>query len=252
MRKFILILISGIILSSFILFAQQMEANISFDEMEFNFGQIDEKNGVVSHKFEFTNTGNKPLMIYNANSTCGCTTPSWTKAPVKSGEKGYVIAEYSPVDRPGKFEKYITVQSNAATPSVQLKIMGNVIAKPLKIEDQYPVVFGGVRLKSKQVVFGAIYKGQQLTNYIEVINASDITQTISTRTLPSHIKINIPLPTLEPRQTGIIEVTFHSSLKDNPGLVTDWINIYVNNYTDTNYRINTIANIKEDKSVQSK
>ena len=252
MRKFILILISGIILSPWILFAQQMEANISFDEMEFDFGQIDEKNGVVNHKFEFTNTGNKSLVIHDANSTCGCTVPSWTKVPVKSGERGFVNAEYSPVDRPGKFEKYITVHSNATTPTVQLKIIGNVIAKPLRIEDQYPVVFGGLRLKSKQVLFGTIYKGQQLTNYIELINASDIAQTISTKALPPHIKINIPMPTLAPRQTGIIEITFNSALKDNGGFVTEWLNIYVNNYTDTNYRINIIANIKDDKSVNSK
>ena len=47
-------------------------AAITFAETTYNFGTIAETKGVVSHQFEFTNTGDKPLVIVDATAECGC------------------------------------------------------------------------------------------------------------------------------------------------------------------------------------
>ena len=60
-----------------------------FPAMEYDFGTISEGQ-VVEHVFNFTNNGQAPLVISNITASCGCTSPDWTKTPVKPGEEGFV------------------------------------------------------------------------------------------------------------------------------------------------------------------
>lgn len=80
--------------------------------------------------FEFTNTGDAPLIIKDVKSSCGCTVPSWPKEPIAPGKSGKIEVKYNMT--PGPIRKTITVQSNAVNHSdgvVALKIKGEVIKK---------------------------------------------------------------------------------------------------------------------------
>ncbi|HET8753374.1 MAG TPA: DUF1573 domain-containing protein, partial [Salinimicrobium sp.] len=68
-------------------------AEITFDETEYDFGTIDRGTN-VEHVFTFTNTGDVPLVITDANSTCGCTVPSYTDEPIPPGEKGELLVKF--------------------------------------------------------------------------------------------------------------------------------------------------------------
>jgi hypothetical protein len=84
-------------------------------------------NGVRS--FEFTNTGDAPLIITNVLSTCGCTVPTKPEAPIMPGKTGKIDIKYNMA--PGPIRKTITVESNAVNVEsgrVALKIKGEVIA----------------------------------------------------------------------------------------------------------------------------
>ena len=79
--------------------------------------------------FEFTNTGNAPLIITNVLSTCGCTVPTKPEAPIMPGKTGKIEIKYNMA--PGPIRKTITVESNAVNHDsgrVALKIKGEVIA----------------------------------------------------------------------------------------------------------------------------
>jgi hypothetical protein len=81
--------------------------------------------------FEFTNTGTEPLLITNAQSTCGCTVPSFSKEPIAPGANGKIEVKYNM--NPGPIRKTITIESNASNVDngrVALKIKGEVIVKP--------------------------------------------------------------------------------------------------------------------------
>lgn len=132
MKKHLLTLTFALFAISFYTFSQNDASSISFEEKVHDFGEFLEADGVVTHKFEFTNTGAEPLIIQRVSASCGCTTPSWTREPVMPGEKGFVSAAYNPAHRPGQFEKTITVYSNASEPVYQLKIKGKVTPQPLK------------------------------------------------------------------------------------------------------------------------
>ena len=46
---------------------------ITFTEVSHDFGQFDEQDGSMSYDFHFTNTGDKPLLIKQVITGCGCT-----------------------------------------------------------------------------------------------------------------------------------------------------------------------------------
>jgi len=97
---------------------------ITFTKTTHDFGKIPYK-GDGTYKFEFENTGKKPLILTDVRSSCNCTVPDWPEKPFKAGDKGEIEVEYD-TRRPGKFTKYIYVHSNAKNNSVRLKITGTV------------------------------------------------------------------------------------------------------------------------------
>jgi len=102
--------LSFILFSFFNSFSQKSE--IVFETPEYNFGDIQENKGKVSHKFSFTNNGKESIRILTVKPSCGCTTPNWSKDEIKPGKKGFIIAEYNPKGRPGVFRKSLSVITN--------------------------------------------------------------------------------------------------------------------------------------------
>jgi hypothetical protein len=111
--------------------AMSQKAVISFQEKEHDFGKINEKDGNATYVFQFTNKGDGPLVITNAQAQCGCTTPVWTKEPVSAGKTGSITVTYNTAGRPGIFIKTITVFSNDTQEQTVLTIKGEVIPKPV-------------------------------------------------------------------------------------------------------------------------
>ncbi len=106
-------------------YAQEKVAKIEFKTNVIDYGTI-EKGADGVRIFEFTNTGDAPLIITNAKSTCGCTVPKWPKDPIMPGESGEIAVKYD-TKRVNPIRKTITVFSNADTPTIALKIKGLII-----------------------------------------------------------------------------------------------------------------------------
>lgn len=119
--------ISMIFLSSVLhsAIAQEKIGNgLEVDKTVHNFGDILLDNGPVSCTFTFRNTGNQPIVIYNAVTTCGCTKATWTKEPILPGKTGTVSATYSNDEGPYPFDKSITVYMSEPKKPVILKMRG--------------------------------------------------------------------------------------------------------------------------------
>jgi len=122
MKKLLLLLIFAI---GFQAFSQQKQAKIEFKQQEIDYGQID-KNSDGTKTFEFTNTGDAPLIINRVKSSCGCTVPSKPTQPIMPGKSDKIVVKYN-THRVGPFRKTITVYSNAKENVVILKIKGKVV-----------------------------------------------------------------------------------------------------------------------------
>lgn len=96
---------------------------ITFETQKINYGTITQgANG--ERYFSFTNTGAFPLVIQNAQKSCGCTIPTWPKEPILPGEKSKIKVKYD-TNRLGNFTKYVTITSNdPENPTIRLNITG--------------------------------------------------------------------------------------------------------------------------------
>ena len=119
----------------------QSGAEITFKETSHDFGNIPFK-GNGSYEFVFVNTGTEPLILTQPKSSCGCTVPEWPRQPILPGESNVIKVTYKNTDRPGNFNKYVTVFSNAAVnKEVKLHIKGTVEPEPT---DAAPLNNGGI------------------------------------------------------------------------------------------------------------
>jgi hypothetical protein len=104
----------------------------NFPKMEFtqtthDFGNI-VQGTPVEHKFTFTNTGNAPLVIVDAKSSCGCTVPEFTKEPVAPGATGELLVKFNGSGK-NQVSKAVTITANTAAGKETLTIKAFVEAK---------------------------------------------------------------------------------------------------------------------------
>lgn len=107
------------------------QGQLKFNKSVHDFGEVAQK-GTIYYTFEVTNVGTAPVVISNAQATCGCTTPEWSKQPIMPGAKSTIKVGYDAENRPGVIDKNITVISNAENGTEVLKIKGKVIPKGQK------------------------------------------------------------------------------------------------------------------------
>jgi hypothetical protein len=217
MKRIVITFISVVILVGFSnLQAQFSEANITFDNLNHNFGNIKEEGGVVEHTFKFKNTGTKPLLVNNVRSSCGCTVPEWSKEPIPPGGSGSIKVSFNPLRRPGAFRKSVTVQSNAKEKTKILYIVGMVEGKPKTIADEYPIQVGPVRISSNHLSVGRIYTNEKKSSTLKIINQSDSALTITFPNTPEYVSLQVRPETLLPNQKGSIIGVYDA------GKVKDW------------------------------
>ncbi len=108
---------------------EQKEAEITFDNTVFDFGDILGKSkNTCEYKFKNTGTGN--LEIGDIKSTCGCTAFELSKKSYAPGQSGTIQVEYSASIKPGPTAKHLYVPSNARNnPRVELTVKANIILK---------------------------------------------------------------------------------------------------------------------------
>ena len=103
-------------------------ASIKFASTKVDLGQIRSDKGIVTFEYDFTNEGTKPLVIVSvSNGGCGCTKPSFPKAPVAPGKSGKISISFNPEGRAGELNREVTVRTNGKPKTVRLRFTGVVI-----------------------------------------------------------------------------------------------------------------------------
>lgn len=103
-------------------------AVMTFDSVKHNFGMI-RQGDIVSHEFTFTNTGDEPIIITEAEVTCHCTTVDFPKQPIAKGQKGIIKVTYDSKSAIDRQERTVIVKSNASNAPVTLTFKA-VVLKP--------------------------------------------------------------------------------------------------------------------------
>lgn len=225
----------GLLLTSFSL-AQEV-APISFETMRHDFGTIKEEDGPVIYEFKFINNLDSAIKIQNVRASCGCTTPAWTRESVEPGASGFIQAQYNPRNRPGNFNKSLTVSITGQPNPVRLYISGSVTGRPKSVEEEYRNDLNGLRLKYSTLNIGRVFtKDEPTTKQFEIYNDTQDTLRLLDKTIsPDYVAVQFNPASIAPKTRGFLQVSYNAKLKNDLGFMSDNITFY----TDQNEEIAT-------------
>ena|SRR5436190_12293359 len=125
MKKLLLSLIAFTVTT--VLFAQKTAADVAkFTSETIDLGKIKQGNPTTA-TFVITNIGTEPLIIEQANPTCGCTIGDYTKSPIAPGKTGTITATYNAAAL-NHFDKHLTVKFAGVDETKSITITGDVLS----------------------------------------------------------------------------------------------------------------------------
>ena len=225
---------------------------ITFEKTEHDFGKINEGDGRVSVVFSFKNEGMAPLVLSNVRASCGCTTPTWTREPVEPGQTGSITVTYNPNGRPGRFQKTVTITSNAKEPTTRVYIKGEVIPKQAKQENQFKTAVGELNMKSKVLDLGTVNKGETKSGELEYTNlkAEDHSVELATSAADAFVANQVTLPTVKNKEVGkfIFVLDTKATKLFGPVEVQAYVVVDGKKAIDKDHKLTIKADIVEDFS----
>lgn len=225
---------------------------ITFEKTEHDFGKINEADGRVSVVFTFKNEGMAPLVLSNVRASCGCTTPTWTKEPVEPGQTGSITVTYNPNGRPGRFQKTVTITSNATEATKKVYIKGEVIPKQAKPVNKYTVAVGELNMKTTTLDLGTIKKGEHKSGELEYANLGKEKHSVklATRQADAYVINQVTLDSVKPNEVGKFVFALESENTKLYGPVEVYAYVEIDGKTvqDDAHKLTIKADIVEDFS----
>lgn len=149
-----ILLLAGILIA--VSSVLQAQPKIKFEKETQELGYVLWRNPVTV-TYHFTNDGDKPLVISNVTTSCGCTEAKWTEEPIPAGGKGEVTAIFD-AEAIGRFYKEVGVYCNASSTPIYLGFNGEVTADPKNYAFTHPYAFGSIRLDKEEIEFDDVNK----------------------------------------------------------------------------------------------
>lgn len=104
---------------------KQIVTTVSLESTVLSMGDFawqEERQGI----FRLKNTGEKPLVIQDVITSCGCLTVDYPQEPVMPGKEAVLRVTYK-ADSPGYFNKVMTVYCNTEDAPIKLWVSGNAV-----------------------------------------------------------------------------------------------------------------------------
>ena len=237
-----------LVLLLFTVIGLSAQPRIVFDKVQHDFGRVNEDGGTVSHNFTFTNTGTAPLIINNVVTTCGCTTPEYSRQPVRPGDKGFITVGYDVKGRPGAIDRTIAVHTNTTPPTTNLRIVGSVVAVDRHPSEAFRHQMGALRLSDRHISFNKMFTYEKPTLQITAFNPGPDPVRISFANLPAHITAEARPASIRSGERASIIVTYDAARKRDWGFVSDQIGLILNDNRSDEHRLTVTATIEEDFS----
>ena len=224
--------------------SQQMDPLI-FREKTFDFGEVVEEKGFADHEFLFTNNSGRPVKILSVETSCGCTTPGWSKEPITPGKTGFVKASFNPRGRPGYFSKTLSVLTDLDANAVILQIKGQVVNGKDDVSSDYPIAMGNIHFKTRSFSFGKVFINKDPV-IKEFLVRNDGMETVKFLGVskPAYMKVDMPA-SLSPKEAGVIKITFDGRMKNQYGFASDNIQMTTNDPSMEVISMSVFASLEE-------
>lgn len=99
---------------------------LQFESVTHNFGKVIQGER-LSYSFKFKNTGHSNLIISYVESSCGCTTSTPPKEPIKPGDSGEIKVTFDSRTKSGEVSNQVLITANTYPINTLLTVKANVI-----------------------------------------------------------------------------------------------------------------------------
>lgn len=193
---------------------------IEFSKKVHNFGKISINDGEQHCTFEFRNTSDKPVVINNIITSCGCTDPAWPKKPIMPGEKGKVEVTYLNDQGPYPFDKTLTVYTSASTKPIILRITGLAYENERSLKELYPASIGQLGMKKEIIRGGQIAQGNTKSGNFQIANISNKSVKVAFANVSPGLELSAEPQTIPAGEVANVEYTIDTGAKENWGATT--------------------------------
>lgn len=143
---------------------------VRLDKTIHDFGDVTLEQGALKCSFTVKNISEKPVVIYNVVSSCGCTDVKWTREPILPDKTGTITATYSNDEGPYPFDKTLTAYISGVKKPIILRLRGIVHEKKLSLNELYPIHNGSFALRKTSYNLGNLTQGGQRSDATTVAN----------------------------------------------------------------------------------
>ncbi|ABG58280.1 conserved hypothetical protein [Cytophaga hutchinsonii ATCC 33406] len=225
--------------------------HLEFSDTLYNFGPVNESQGVLSHKFSFVNLGPEYFVIEDVNPSCGCITPDYPTDTIHAGEKGEVVIYVDLVNHPGVFKQKVVIKGNASKEPINLYVSGYVTPSPQPLADwerTSSFKYNTIYLQKNYANFGVVSNKSIVSMEIPVYNSG--TQSVNIQLdklkLPSYAKVNLLPVKIESNQRGVLKIFFNPKEAGMLGYFAGQVEVvFLSGSTVTKVPVVVTATIKE-------
>ncbi len=216
----------------------QLAEPLLFNEKIHDFGEILEDKGHAEYEFVFTNNSGRPVKIISVQASCGCTTPDWSKDAIAPGKNGFIKASFDPHDRPGYFDKSLSVATDLSATPVILQIKGTVVDRLTEKNELLSAANGNLRLKNNSFNLGKIFINRESSSAeFAVLNEGKGKIEFKETVAPPYIQVTTPRE-LKPGERSVIKIKYDARAKGHYGFQSDNIELKT---TDTSGPVKTFS-----------
>ena len=228
----------------------QMLNVVKFKKLLHDFGSIKEESERVSTVFSFQNISKTPIYITKVETSCGCTTPEYSKDTIMPGDTGYVRAIYETRGRGGDFHKNLFVYFNQKDLFQSLMISGHVIpeANLAQKPSHFSTTYSNLAFTTTMAEFPNLKNTQKQSFKMKAYNYMGYPIRIYEVQAPEFLSIDVQDSLIDVNDSLTITVTIDGSMVGSFGEIRRRFGILTDDPTGTTKILHVYANVKEDFS----
>lgn len=184
---------------------------VSVDKVTHDFGDIYTDQGSVSCTYTFTNISNKPILLLQAVSSCGCTTTEWTREPIQPGKTGTVNAEFDNNDGPYPFDKTVTVYVSELKNPIVLHLRGTAHDNVKPIKENYSLIIGNMGIKDLEIKAGTLSMGEIKSGTVAIGNVGKTPMKLEFKDVSEGLKLEVYPNPIPARSVATLTYTISTS-----------------------------------------
>ena len=147
------------------------------DGTVYDFGEIVESDGAVSHRFTWRNMSSEAMSVLTATGKCSCTTATFATAAVQAADTSSVVVTFDPKDKVGEFKQRVTVRFESQPAANYLFVKGRILTSQMRIRRDFPIEVGQVRISRDTLAIDldAIGARSKISVSLPCVNQGDAT-----------------------------------------------------------------------------